>query len=206
MTLKRKILFMFAVFVLLTLAGSWIIFREFTKEQLAAQNENDLANFAVILGRQFENDGLKSIEERVKAADGLRVTLIEPSGRVLFDSVEDARKMDNHLSRPEVTMAYTSAAGEGSSLRYSDTMKIWFNYYALKLNGGNVIRLASPIKNMDRIFSAGRAKFFIWIAPAFLMLSFLWVWLTKRLFTPIEQLIESAGGVRLSEKEAGLPK
>jgi two-component system phosphate regulon sensor histidine kinase PhoR len=199
MTLKRKILLMFTIFVLLTLTWSWIIFRELTMEQITTQNEWDLGSFAVILGRRLESNGLESIKDLVKPLDELRLTLVGPSGNVLFDSEEDARRMDNHLNRPEIKTAFTSANGEGSSLRYSDTLKTWYNYYALLLNNGDVIRVASPIKKIDRIFSQSMGRFFIWITPAFLMLSFLWLWLTKRLFMPIESLIESAGNMNLNE-------
>lgn len=206
MTLKRKIIFMFAAFVLLTLAGSWIIFSELAMEQLLAQNKSDHANFAAILGRQFESSGVEAIEKYVKQTDEIRITLIDRSGKVLFDSEEDAYKMDNHKNRPEVKAAFTSENAEGSDTRYSDTIKTWFNYYALKLNDNTVLRFASPIKSsINRIFTESRTKFFIWIAPAFLMLSFLWLWLTKRLFVPIESLIESAGKVNINENEAQLP-
>ena len=206
MTLKRKILLMFTVFVILMFAGTWIIFRELAMEQLTEQSRNDLANFALILGRQFESSGMESIVKHIKASDGLRVSLIEPSGKVLFDSEENAEQMDNHLNRPEVKEALESVNGEGSSLRYSDTLRIWFNYYALKLDNNTVIRFASPIQRMNIIFSKSRAKFFIWIAPAFLALSFLWIWLTKRFFVPIESLIESAGTMNLNNNSARISK
>ena len=105
MTLKRKILFMFAIFVFLTFTGSWIIFREFVKEQLTTQSINDLANFAIILGRQYENSGLELFGKYIKNDDELRVTFIDSSGKVLFDSEENAQKMDNHFNRPEVRAA-----------------------------------------------------------------------------------------------------
>jgi two-component system phosphate regulon sensor histidine kinase PhoR len=114
--------------------------------------------------------------------------------------------MDNHLNRPEVIAARSSANGEGSSMRYSNTLKVWFNYYTLRLSDDNVLRLASPIKKMDEIFSESRARFFAWITPAFLMLIFLWSWLAKHLFIPIESFIESAGKINLNENPAKLLK
>ena len=206
MTLKRKILTMFTTFAILMFAGTWIIFRSLTMEQLTEQSRSNLADFALILGRQFESSGIESFEKHIETSDGLRVTLIELSGKVLFDSEENAEQMDNHLNRPEIKEAFTTANGEGSSLRYSDTLNLWFNYYALKLNNNMVIRIASPIQRMNIIFSKSRAKFYIWVAPAFLMLSFIWIWLTKRLFIPIESIIKSADNIHLNENSVHLPK
>lgn len=43
--------------------------------------------------------------------DGLRITLIASEGTVLYDSMEDETKMENHRGRPEVERAL--AVGEG---------------------------------------------------------------------------------------------
>jgi two-component system, OmpR family, phosphate regulon sensor histidine kinase PhoR len=73
---------------------------------------------------------------------GSRVTLIAPDGTVLADSEEDARKMENHLDRPEVQQAIQQ--GEGESVRFSRTL------------GNNQIYVALPVKQGDQILGIVR--------------------------------------------------
>ena len=73
----------------------------------------------------------------------LRVTVIGKDGNVLYDSVEDESRMDNHGSRPEVKSAVKDK--DGGSIRKSDTVGINYFYYA-KSYGGYVVRMALPFE------------------------------------------------------------
>jgi len=53
--------------------------------------------------------------------DPFRLTVILPSGRVVGDTEEDPRRMENHKDRPEIREA--AAGSVGRSLRYSATLK-----------------------------------------------------------------------------------
>ena len=69
-----------------------------------------------------------------------RVTWIDSSGNVLFDSEEDASKLENHADRSEVIEAMEK--GRGKSSRYSSThMRTTINY-AIKLSDGSIIRVS----------------------------------------------------------------
>ena len=70
-----------------------------------------------------------------------RVTLIDETGRVLYDSYADPSTMENHRDRPEVQKAQTGGAGEDT--RTSDTLSKQTFYYAVKLADGQVLRVAS---------------------------------------------------------------
>lgn len=69
-----------------------------------------------------------------------RITLITSSGNVLFDNKAIADKMENHLSRKEVTEALDS--GEGYAVRRSETLGSKSCYYALQLKNGNILRIS----------------------------------------------------------------
>ncbi len=73
----------------------------------------------------------------------LRVTVIDKNGAVVYDSVEDREKMDNHGTRPEVKEALK--AREGNSIRKSDSVGINYFYYA-KSYGGYIVRMALPFE------------------------------------------------------------
>lgn len=70
-----------------------------------------------------------------------RITIIDVDGTVLFDSASDYRTMENHLNRPEIQSAIKTGYGEAT--RYSSTINQQTFYYALMLDNGHVLRVAS---------------------------------------------------------------
>ena len=89
----------------------------------------------------------------------LRVTIIDEAGNVTFDNMADPDEMDNHLDRPEVAQALEKGFGE--SKRYSETLGETTRYYATRLAGGNVLRLA--------ITTHGATHFLTRFVPVFLL-------------------------------------
>ena len=83
--------------------------------------------------------------------DNLRVTLISQDGSVLFESATD-QPMENHLTRPEIRDAI--ANGEGRDIRDSQTMGYETYYYALRLSGGDVLRVAQDAETVWSIYDA----------------------------------------------------
>lgn len=75
-----------------------------------------------------------------------RITWIDGSGRVLFDSREDETAMPSHLGRQEVTDAL--ASGFGQSARYSDTLMERSVYTAQRLADGTVLRLSTTQRSV----------------------------------------------------------
>ena len=84
-----------------------------------------------------------------KEADA-RVTLVEPTGRVLNDSDKDPAVMDNHADRPEIIDALKT--GTGWSVRYSQTLQKEMLYVAAPMREDNasvaVLRLSIPLKSV----------------------------------------------------------
>lgn len=72
--------------------------------------------------------------------ENTRVTLIEPNGKVIYDSKADPATMENHAKRPEIKKALKS--GTGTEERYSHTLSEKTIYYAKCLDDGSVLRLS----------------------------------------------------------------
>ena len=70
-----------------------------------------------------------------------RITWIDGSGAVLFDTDANAAAMDNHAQREEIKEALTY--GKGTSQRYSDTLTTIMLYSAVRLDDGTVMRIAA---------------------------------------------------------------
>lgn len=75
-----------------------------------------------------------------------RITLIDPSGAVLFDSMADTAQMGSHASRPEIVKALES--GWGESTRTSATLSETTVYCALRMEDGRILRLANTRRSM----------------------------------------------------------
>lgn len=105
---------------------------------LLGQIFDDLkANTHVIANMDYKELPL-TFEEQL-GEDGLRITLVDSDGTVLYDSVEDAANMENHAGRPEIKEALET--GEGRGMRKSATLAKHTFYYAMKLSDGTVLRV-----------------------------------------------------------------
>ena len=89
---------------------------------------------------------------RNEVGEDLRVTWIAKDGTVLFDNDLDISQLPNHKNRPEVKKALFQ--GEGESVRRSDTMQMDNYYYALRLENGTVIRVATQARSVYSVFLA----------------------------------------------------
>ena len=127
---------------------------------------------------------------------GARVTIIGADGIVLGESdrkrSDDRLQMDNHLYRPEVQQAL--AAGQGSSVRFSDTAGYRMMYAAIPVEvGGQVIgfaRVALPLRQVEA--SVARLQWAI-LSAAFLAVggaALLALLIAERTARPVRQLTE----------------
>ena len=88
--------------------------------------------------------GIKKGMER----DFIRMTIVAEDGEVLYDSVAQVNRMENHRERPEIKAALQN--GEGSAVRESYTLAQSTYYYALKTENGMVLRVS---RDADSIFN-----------------------------------------------------
>ena len=80
----------------------------------------------------------------------LRATLIATDGRVLADSSvapERVGSLENHANRPEILEA--GRTGRGVETRFSSTVGDRLVYAAVRLRGGEILRLAFPEKDLS---------------------------------------------------------
>lgn len=123
----------------------FIFHRAFTKQAWTAlENEASLVAVACQLP-----DAAEHLEDFAPA--DLRLTLIASDGSVIFDS-DGPQQMENHLSRPEIQQALES--GEGRDRRDSRTMGFETYYYAVRLSGGEVLRVAQNSETLWSIYDA----------------------------------------------------
>ena len=131
------------------------------------------------------------------SGSGLRITLIQADGTVLFESETDPVSMENHLDRPEVQQALSS--GSGSDRRTSNTLGTEDYYYATRLASGDILRVSQAVSNIYQIY--GRAVPYLVAAICVLMvLAVIFaVVLTRRLLVPIKRLPDELDDPNLAQ-------
>ena len=126
------------------------------------------------------------LEKLSQVDEGTRVTQIDDSGNVLYDSSSEEEDMENHGARQEIKEAL--ASGTGESVRMSNTLGRELYYYAVLLDNGTVLRVA---KSMDNLAMTALNVFPVIGGLAVLMIAFalfLAKWQTKKLIRPINEL------------------
>jgi len=110
-----------------------ILYRYFGK-----QLDGELEKEASYLAYGVEQNGVNYLEHLKKDA---RITYIDASGNVLYDSQADISSMENHSDRKEFEEAVQK--GQGYAERMSSTLSEKTVYYARKLTDGTVLRVAA---------------------------------------------------------------
>ena len=141
-----------------------------------------------------------------------RITLIDSTGRVLFDSrvARDSLVfVENHLLRPEIQMALRT--GSGHHERVSATLQQPMLYSAKRpetslpwLQTGQTIkfiRVAIPLADVKAAFTEIRWKIIFGSSIALLLIAVASFWIAKRMTDPIRKLARTAKSVTAGKLE-----
>lgn len=186
--MKKKInlqfMFISAVGILLTFCLSTVIFYELFKSEVV----DELKTYADVIKETQSYDQILQ-GEYDPDVDDLRITMIKKDGEVFYDSFADAKKMENHANRQEVRQALKH--GNGKAIRTSDTLDKNTFYYAVRLDDGNVLRVAKESRSIWSVFIKVMPAILILILVILAISKMLSDVLTKSLLLPIEQMSEN---------------
>ncbi|MBN2513062.1 MAG: HAMP domain-containing protein [Sedimentisphaerales bacterium] len=122
-----------------------------------------------------------------------RVTIIEPTGRVLGESDKDPQAMENHLNRPEIQQAMTGLIGF-SERRPSTTLKQRMMYVAVGVQRDNqvvaVVRTAMPLVEIEHAIGSITQqviRYAIIIAAVLAIVSLYFSWRLSRPLALLQQ-------------------
>ena len=115
-----------------------------------------------------------------------RITVVRSDGTVVFDNVTDASSLENHGNRPEIKEAFS--AGEGSTIRKSDTVGKSNFYFALKISDDCVVRVAREASSIWHIFLSALPAFISIVAFVVIISVVSNHFLTRSFIAPIEQV------------------
>lgn len=145
----------------------------------------DLRSYAQILNSVWPEER-EDVETSIKQMGNLRLTVIGQDGQVVYDSEADEDSMENHSARPEIRQAFKN--GEGKSIRKSETVDQDTFYYALRLDNGDVLRVAREAGSVWSMLNR-TVPALICVCLVILLLCFiLSYFLSKSLMYPIERM------------------
>jgi len=193
-----------AIFVVFTsLILSYLYKRE--KEYRVSTLNDELYNITVIVNNFLNTNSIYThgnyeiTDSLVKLLPHthLRITIIDSSGTVLYDSsIRDWKNMENHAERPEINAS--RKADFGATIRKSETTGQ--PYYYFSVNYGKYFIRAAVIYDINVVNFLKAKKFFLLI----LFLSFVSIWtvllfITSRFSESITKLKDFALKVRNNE-------
>ena len=134
-----------------------------------------------------------------------RVTVIDAAGRVLADSQEQPRLMENHADRPERMQAV--ATGWGAAVRHSHTLGVDMLYAAIRVpdaagGKGGVLRLARPMTQVRAASQRLRQAIWLGFAIAVALVWLVGLLLSNSLTEPINRLVRVARRVDAGDLQA----
>ncbi len=147
----------------LMIGGMW-------QASLRAEIERNLVQKTQLLAHRVETDrdpghSLADIAAQEGQSAGARVTIIDPTGKVLADSEANPASMENYAARPEFAAALAGKIGRNE--RLSATIGIPFLYIAVPVSGG-AVRLAYPLSDVEAVSAQVHRRLELASALAFL--------------------------------------
>jgi len=179
-----------------TLGSAW-------EASLRSEIERNLVQKSELLAHRVETDrsghSLADIAAQEGQAAGARVTIVDPTGKVLADSEANPANMENYANRPEFVAAF--AGRVGIDQRRSATVGTPFLYVAVPIAGG-AVRLAYPLADVEAVSSQVRGRLALASALAFLfalvVAAVAAIWSARRL----EHIVEVAARIAEGDLQA----
>ena len=183
--MKRKINIQFAIITMVAIIFTVILSMTVYSELFQKEVRENLRICAYELKNTGIFDDLQT-DYTMEAVDNVRITLIDTDGTVAFDTNASIGELDNHGQRPEIQEALQN--GEGETMRRSATMNKTAFYFALRLDNGQVLRVAKEAGNVWSMLSALALPLGMMSAALILVSVILTHFLTTSILAPIEHM------------------
>lgn len=146
--MKRRLFHRFALLVVAGIVSTAIATSLIFYSNYKERHEGELEKMLRLLVDSGEDFSL--YDEVKRAFPSMRLTLIKPTGEVLYDTDRGPESMHDHRDRKEFREALET--GKGTALRMSDTIGEFYSYHAQKLPTGNILRISEMQSNIYRSF------------------------------------------------------
>ncbi|MEW6418285.1 MAG: two-component system histidine kinase PnpS [Nitrospirota bacterium] len=198
--LFRRILLAYLIIVPLLLISLELYLSRVIKDSYISKLRESLIIQARLIAEQIPSsfiDDLDQFCKGFKEKTGARVTIIDSSGRVLGDSDQTSKRMENHSNRPEIKDADVS--GVGSSIRFSKTIRRNSFYLAITINQDSdkkFLRLSASLHDIETAINKIRIKIISASIITFLIIVVIGLFQTERITKSIEEITAFSKDIR----------
>lgn len=135
-----------------------------------------------------------------------RLTVIDLSGVVVYDSVMDSEALENHSNREEFQAVLTGDE-IGTSVRTSESTNETLYYVAVPLVGEQddllgILRLSLPVADINQISDQIKNSLLLFSLLALILTTFVTLIITKRIAKPINDIMEVAESLSAKRYDA----
>jgi two-component system phosphate regulon sensor histidine kinase PhoR len=193
---RKKIFIYFSVIIAVFTVGIIVFEQNRVKHERMANLENIMDVYAETVhryiseNRLYEKDSLTAVSELLSYLpdDGVRLTIIDWQGNVMYDNTLLADTMGNHLQRPEIQKAIMQQSG--THVRVSSTNNVKYMYYAKKYDEGYFVRVALPYDIKVKPVLGAKNDFVCYILLFFVVCVLMMNYFAKRFSKSIKELRE----------------
>ncbi len=137
---------------------------------------------------------METLAKEVSREIGPRVTIINPQGKVLGDSDQDAETMENHKNRSEIVKA--DEKGVGFSTRFSSTLGTEMLYAAVPVYLGDdlagFVRVALPLTEVNQAIRQIWSMIISAVLIASLVSVIISIKFARNITRPLEEMTQKA--------------
>ena len=180
--IQRSMVFILCITLLTTYALMAVVLynQSFAGLKEEVEQEADYMKAAIDISGEKYLAAMDNVRQKA------RVTVVRPNGEVTYDSGAGQEELENHKRRKEIREALKK--GRGSDVRKSDTTKERSIYYAIRLENGNVLRVARTVDNVWPMV-LDILPYMIGIGILMIAIAFLLAkWQTMKFIRPINEL------------------
>jgi two-component system phosphate regulon sensor histidine kinase PhoR len=160
-----------------------------------------------LLASDINMEAVNALTRNYAAITNARVTIILPDGKVVGESSREPNLLENHLDRPEVQEALLN--GEGSEIRFSDTLRQRLMYFALRVEQDGktlgVVRIASSMKKIEADLAQLRNSVIGNAVVAIMLTILLAFWVANRTIAPLRQMTREVSRLGIGNFNIELP-
>ena len=167
--------------ILLTIICVSVLFYKWFEKQVLSDLELTSQTYGLMTLDQIEE-----MEKNEYLKKNIRISVVTPDGKVIYDNNANIGVMGNHADREEIKEAIET--GNGQAIRKSTTLDKSLYYHAVLLADGNVLRAAREVSNILSIFYQSIPVIFVLVVALFLLCMVVARYFTRKLVEPIEYL------------------
>ena len=206
-----RLLWAFILILTLAMIGPYVYFKNVLSHEVLSEAVNEAGVLLDYVSREYRQSDIDSpsgLQEWLKhTGQGLevRLTYIAEGGEVLADSslpFEAVQEMENHADRPEIVQARQE--GWGSSIRFSDTLRIDFIYTAIPQAAKNGIprgylRLAEPVSSISLMLKSLEKRYVSVVLLLLAAAAVVSLFLARQISRNISSMVETAEAIGKGE-------